>query len=110
MTLIAVGQLRSHQRTKAMKQYFKSRELKAMLVCDDLKTMEYWIANFDKSKYEKFEIVNLQDFSSTTTFLSVQQIRDTVKMAGVMKYPCLLTLVGDQIKGKYFIDSADSAQ
>jgi hypothetical protein len=98
MTWLAGGQINSYNRGRRIKNYFATRGLKNILICNDTITMNFWTENIDKAKYGQFEIVN-------TKGLPVAQKsmwEFAVKKAGVMKYPCMLTLENNELRGKFF--------
>ncbi len=98
--LLAVAQGKNYYQVKTVKNYFKSRQLNYILVCNDAQSTKELTATIDKAKYDPIEIINIA--SREITAINFKLLEKTVRKAGVMKYPCLLSIEGDQIKGRYF--------
>ena len=102
ISFIALGQGQNYIRAKTVKKYFKSNKLDYILVCGDSKTSDYWNENIDREKYNKIEVINIHDRETSDRFLNAKLLETTARKVGVMRYPCLLTIEDNELKGKAF--------
>lgn len=105
VSLLALGQGQNYIRAKAIKKYFRSNNLRFILVCEDSKAKDYWTLNIDKVKFDRIEIINIDSRETNDKFINAKLFETTVRKVGVMKYPCLLTIEDEQIKGRHFGDN-----
>ncbi len=102
ISLLALGQGQNYIRARTIKRYFKSNDLRFILVCEDSNTRDHWIKNIDKVKFDRIEIISIEARETNDKFMMARLLETTVRKAGVMRYPCLLTIEDEQIKGQHF--------
>jgi len=102
ITVLALAQGQSYLRDKAVKRYFRENDLKHVLVCDDSNMKAAWEGKIDKEKYDRIEILSIDSVSTPENLINSKYFQTAVRKVGVMKYPCLLTLEGSELKGRNF--------
>lgn len=100
--LVAVGQRRNYVLVNSVKEYFRINNVDHILVCADVQQEELLANREEVRKYERLAIVNMTDLESREQFKLARLLKRAVRMAGVMQYPCWLTLEDNELKGKYF--------
>ena len=101
MAVLALAQGYDSMRAKTVKKYFHDNRLNYILVCQNKEMTESCNAKIDRAKYDPIEIINISDPIATDRF-NRRLLKATVHNVGVMKYPCLLSIEGNELKGGYF--------
>lgn len=102
IVVVGGGQVRNYRRVKAIKEYFRSNDLTYILVCNDFETTKFWDQHIDREKYHAIRILNTNEDLVSHPSISRKLLAFAVKCAGVMRYPCLLTIEDTELKGRFF--------
>jgi len=100
--LIAIAQWQNHRRVSTLTSFFTRHKLNSVLVCNDPATAKFWFENIDREKYGVVRVINCKDPETYDDSIDTRLWEWTVRRAGVMRYPCLLTLEANGLKGKFF--------
>jgi hypothetical protein len=109
IVFLAYGMINYLSHKSAVKRYFKQNGLTYLLVCSDKNMQAEWRTQLDNSKYQNIQIVSLDEFQSSHQPISKRDMERAVRMCGVMRYPCLMTISDSRIEGKHFeLDTANN--
>lgn len=104
ISILGLSQGQDYLRIRYIRRHFRERCIRSLLVCENNRMKseaEEILKRF--AGYAPLEIVSLEAYSSNNEFIHKNYLSVTVQKSGVMKYPCILTLNGNTIKGS-FID------